>query len=136
MVDVNSSQIIQDFFILCVIPFLGILVKFISSALNKKAQELENTTNIAMIEKYLELVDNTVEKCVIASNQIYVEEFKNQGTFDTEAHNLVFNLTYDTIISILGEETINFLDTLFGNIRTYIKSRIEYEVSKQKGGVK
>lgn len=136
MFDVNSSQIIQDFFILCVIPFLGILVKFISSTLNKKAQELENTTNIAMIEKYLELVDNTVEKCVIASNQIYVEEFKNQGTFDTEAHNLVFNLTYDTIISILGEETINFLDTLFGDIKTYIKSRIEYEVSKQKGGVK
>lgn len=89
-----------------------------------------------MIEKYLELVDNTVEKCVIASNQIYVEEFKNQGTFDTEAHNLVFNLTYDTIISILGEETINFLNTLFGDIKTYIKSRIEYEVSKQKGGVK
>ena len=42
------------------------------------------------LNKYLKMLSETITKCVIATNQTYVETLKKQGKFDEEAQKIAF----------------------------------------------
>ena len=112
---------------------LVVLSKFIISWFNAKIAEVKQKTQKELLNKYLDMVNATVENCVIATNQTYVEALKNQNMFDAEAQKEAFKKTFEAVKALLSEEAIAYLTELSGDADLYLSTLIEAEVNKNKG---
>ena len=112
---------------------LVVLSKFIISWFSAKIAEVKQKTQNELLNKYLDMVNATVENCVIATNQTYVEALKNQNMFDAEAQKEAFKKTFDAVKALLSEEAIAYLTELSGDADLYLSTLIEAEVNKNKG---
>lgn len=127
-----TVELVAQIFQLCIIPLLGVLTTFIVTWLNSKKQALKQQTNNQLEQKYLDMLDKTITDCVIAMNQTYVNSLKQQGKFDTEAQKKAFTDVYNKVISILGQDAVEYLNSSVGDLSAYITSKIEKEVSANK----
>ena len=80
------TQIVQ----VCLLPLLGILVKYLVDFLSVKRDELKSKTSSEIADKYIDMIYETVSMCVIATNQTYVDSLKKAGTFDAAAQKEAF----------------------------------------------
>lgn len=112
---------------------LVVLSKFIISWFSAKIAEVKQKTQNELLNKYLDMVNATVENCVIATNQTYVEALKNQNMFDAEAQKEAFKKTFEAVKALLSEEAIAYLTELSGDADLYLSTLIEAEVNKNKG---
>lgn len=78
------------------------------------------------------MVYQTVVNCVIATNQTYVNSLKKSGKFDSEAQKEAFNRTMEAILSILSQETQDYIAEMTGDLNTYLTQLIEAEVNAHK----
>lgn len=125
-------SILQQIFNLCVIPLLGIITKAVIDYFSIKRNELKAKTDNELAHKYLDILNDTIAKCVIATNQTYVEALKEQNVFDEAAQKEAFNKTYGAVINTLGEEANKYLPMVIGDLQTYITQRIEASVKELK----
>lgn len=127
-----DQEIVKQIFELCVIPILGILVAFFVNWLKKKANELKIKTENDVLDKYIDMLTDTITSCVIATNQTYVDNLKKEGAFDAAAQKKAFTMTYKAVLDILTEEAKNYLTEAVGDFDTYLKQKIEAEVNLEK----
>ncbi len=116
----------------CLIPLLGILTKYLVDFLSAKRDELKTKTSNEITKKYTDMVYNTVVKCVIATNQTYVDNLKKQGKFDEEAQKIAFNRTMNSVMAILTQDAKDYIIEATGDLQTYLTQLIEAEVKKNK----
>ena len=81
----ENIELLSQIFELCIIPLLTVLTGYIIKLINKKSAELESTRENELEKKYIEMLNNTITDCVIATTQTYVESLKKQGAFDEAA---------------------------------------------------
>ena len=124
--------ILQQVFELCIIPLLGIVTFYIVQFIKTKTKELNANNSNEVLSKYIEMLSNTICECVIATNQTYVDSLKAQGKFDAEAQKKAFEMTYNSVISILTDEAKIYLTSIYGDLTAYITNMIEAEVNKNK----
>lgn len=122
------TQIVQ----VCLIPLLGILTKFLVDYLSAKRDELKAKTDSEVAQKYTDMVYDTVVKCVIATNQTYVEGLKKENAFTKEAQEEAFNRTMNTVLAVLSNDAKEYITEATGDLRTYLTQLIEAEVNSQK----
>lgn len=127
-------EILFQIFELCIVPLLGILTAYIVSYIRAKTNELTEISKNDTLDKYLKMLAETVSKCVIATNQTYVDSLKKQGKFDAEAQKTAFLMTLNAVMNIMGKEVITYLNEACGDISIYISNLIEAEVKAQKVG--
>lgn len=127
-------EILYQIFELCIVPLLGILVAYIVAYIKAKTKELVDVSENETLDKYLNMLATTITKCVIATNQTYVDSLKAQGKFDGPAQKTAFLMTLDAVMDIMGEEAIIYLNQACGDITLYISNLIEAEVKAQKVG--
>ena len=127
-------EIVYQIFELCIVPLLGILTAYIVSYIRAKINELTEISQNDTLDKYLNMLAETVSKCVIATNQTYVEALKKQGKFDAEAQKKAFTMTLNAVMNIMGKEAILYLNGACGDLSIYISNLIEAEVKAQKVG--
>lgn len=125
-------SILQQIFEVCLIPMLGILTTALVQFLTQKKNELKAQTDNDLAQKYLDILNDTIAKCVTATNQTYVETLKGQNAFDADAQKEAFNKTYNAVINTLGDEANKYLPTVIGDLQTYITQQIEAAVKDQK----
>lgn len=125
-------EMLQQIFEVCIIPLLGILTAYLVMFIRKKSKELEETTDNELYKKYIELLQDTIIRCVIATNQTYVEELKNKNAFDKEAQKEAFNMTYEAVMAILSDDAKKYLETAVGDLQVYITKLIEAQVNINK----
>lgn len=128
----NWSELITDVFQVCIIPLLGVLTAYIVKWINIKSKELTSSQDNLLMTKYITMLSETITSCVIATNQTYVESLKNQGKFDIEAQKAAFNQTCNAVMAILSDDAKEYLTNVFGDLQTYIISKIEAEVNAHK----
>lgn len=124
--------ILQQIFELCIIPLLGIVTFYIVQFIKTKTEELNANNSNEILNKYIEMLSNTICECVIATNQTYVDSLKAQGKFDAEAQKKAFEMTYNSVINILTDEAKVYLTSIYGDLTAYITNMIEAEVNKNK----
>ena len=112
----------------CVIPLLGILTAYAIRYINIKSEEIQAKVNNDIADKYVALLADTISACVMATNQTYVEALKKQGSFTIEAQKEAFNLTFNAVMQVLTNEAKDYLTEIYGDLTTYITSKIEAEV--------
>lgn len=131
----DYMEMLQKIFEVCVIPLLGILTTYLVLFIKQKSKELQETTDNELYKKYIELLQDTIVRCVIATNQTYVEALKNKNAFDKEAQEHAFKMTYDAVMAILTDDAKVYLSNVFGDLETYITKLIEAEVNVNKNPV-
>ena len=124
--------ILQQVFELCIVPLLGIVTFYIVQFIKTKTEELNANNSNEILNKYIEMLSDTICECVIATNQTYVDSLKAQGKFDIEAQKKAFEMTYNSVISILTDDAKLYLTSIYGDLTSYITNMIEAEVNKNK----
>ena len=122
-------NILQQIFELCVIPLLAIITRSLVIYISTKKDELKNKTDNELAKKYLDLLNDTIANCVIATNQTYVEALKKENAFTADAQKAAFEKTYQAVIATLSEEAQKYLPEVVGDLQTYITQKIEASVN-------
>ena len=125
-------ELIAEIFEICIIPLLGVLTAYFVKWVNAKANEISNTRNSELEKKYIQMLNDTITDCVIATTQTYVDSLKKQGAFDAEAQKVAFTMTYETVIKLLTDEATEYLNSAIGDLNLYITQKIEAEVNLNK----
>ena len=128
----NWLEMLQQIFQICIIPLLSVLTTYLVMFIKNKSAALQEQTDNELYKKYITLLDDTITKCVIATNQTYVEALKNKNAFNTEAQKVAFNMTYNAVMNILSQDAISFLNNAVGDLDTYIRKTIEAQVNANK----
>lgn len=129
-----------DSFLEYILPSLGTCLGVILTALsalvvsyiNKKKEELMVGIDNEKAKKYLNMVCDTVTKCVITTNQTYVDALKKENAFTPEAQEKAFNLTLNNVMSILSADCKKYLETITDDVDEYIRNQIEATVNMEK----
>lgn len=127
-----NTELITQIFEVCIIPLLGILTTFFVKWVNAKIGQMTQNSDNALQKKYLEMLNETITNCVIATTQTYVESLKKQGSFDAEAQKKAFTMTYEAVLGLLTDDATKYLTEAVGDLNLYIKQKIEAEVKLNK----
>lgn len=128
----NWLEILEEIVRVCLIPMLGILVTAFVKWVQARKQEIIDKSENELVEKYVTLLAQTISDCVIATNQTYVEELKDKNMFDEAAQKEALQKTYNTVMAILSDEAIGYLESIYGDLHEYIITKIEREVNVNK----
>ena len=124
--------LLTDIFEVCVLPLLGVLTMYIVKFIQVKSAEITGKVDNDLADKYINMLAVTIENCVIATNQTYVEALKAAGKFDAEAQKTAFNMTKNAVIAILSDEAKKYLENAVGDLNEYITQQIEAAVNVNK----
>ena len=124
--------LLSDIFEVCVLPLLGVLTMYIIKFIQVKSTEITNKVDNDLIDQYVAMLAVTIEICVIATNQTYVESLKQAGKFDAEAQKTAINMTKNAVMAILSDEAKKYLENAVGDLNEYITQQIEATVKVNK----
>lgn len=125
-------DLIAQIFEICIFPLLGILTTYFIKWLNSHMEANREKTEDVRYKKYMTLLEKTIEDCVIATNQTYVESLKQSGNFDAEAQKEAFKASASAVMEILTDDMKEYLFTIVGDLDIYITKKIEASVNKNK----
>ena len=125
-------EMLTQIFQVCIVPLLGILTTFLVQLIKTKQAELVAKTDSEMNKKYMDMLTDTITKCVIATNQTYVDALKNQNAFTKEAQEEAFIKTSSAVLTILSEDAKEYLNETLGDLNAYITTQIEAQVNAYK----
>lgn len=115
-----------------IIPLLGALTVYLVTLLKAKTKEITDKIENDKADKYIYMLSDTITKCVIATNQTYVNNLKKENAFTKEAQLKALEMTADAVLAILSDEAKSYLPTIVGDLNTYIFTQIESEVNRLK----
>ena len=127
-----TQDLINQIFQVCLIPLLGVLTTFFVKWVQAKSKELQGTTDDVLLNKYIQMLTDTISTCVVATNQTYVEALKDKNAFDEAAQKEAFKRTSEAVLAILSDEAKAYLSEAFGDLNKYIDERIEATVNANK----
>lgn len=122
------ANVVKQIFELVVFPLLGIGTTYLIVLINAKIKELKKQSDNDLEKKYLDMLNDTITDCVLATNQTYVNELKKQGKFDIDAQKIAFQKTYENVMALLTDEAKKYLAEALGDLQTYVNNKIEAEV--------
>lgn len=127
-----DMELLAQIFEICILPLLGVLTAFFVKWVNVKINDLTAKTENETQIKYLNMLNDTITDCVIATTQTYVDTLKKQGAFDAEAQKVAFTMTYESVVKLLTDEATEYLNAAVGDLQLYITQKIEAEVNLNK----
>lgn len=127
-----TMEILQQIFQVCIIPLLGVLTTYLVVFIKKKTEQLKQTTDNELYQKYMDMLSETIVNCVIATNQTYVDALKDKNAFDKEAQAEAFNMTYQAVCDILSTDAMVYLNEAIGDLDALIRQMIEAQVNTNK----
>lgn len=128
----DTMKMLQEIFQVCIIPLLGILTTYLVKFIGSKIDAMKKENDNELYRKYMQLLDETIEKCVIATNQTYVDSLKDKNAFTKEAQEEAFKKTYEAVMAILSVDAQKYLNEAVGDLNTYITKSIEAKVNINK----
>ena len=127
-----NAETLNTLFTVVIIPLLGVLTTFLVNFLNAKSKELKVKVENETTKKYIDMITSTIQSCVVATNQTYVDSLKASGSFDAEAQKEAFRLTYEAVIKMLSVEALEYIATITGDTKVYLTNLIESQVNANK----
>ena len=97
-----------------------------------KKKEIKDKTDSDTVDRYLDMLETTITDAVLTTTQTYVEALKNKNAFDIEAQKIAFKMSYDAVMKVLTDDAKLYLQTIVGDLQTYITNKIEAKVKLTK----
>ena len=127
-----SLEILYQIFELCIVPLLAVLTGYLVQWIKAKTAEATEKNRKDVFDKYITMLGETITKCVSATNQTYVDALKQAGSFDAKAQKHAFEMTLNAVLNLLGQDAIEYLSVIHGDLTDYLTTLIEAEVKAQK----
>lgn len=127
-----NVELLTQIFELVILPLLGTLTIYAIKWINAKSKEIKIKNENEVLDKYLDMLAETITKCVIATNQTYVESLKKEGKFDIDAQKIAFKKTYAAVMDIISIDMVNYLTEAVGDFEIFLMQSIEAEVNSNK----
>ena len=127
-----TAKMLQEIFFTCLIPLLGILCTYGIAYMHKQVKDIQDMVNNELFTKYSEMLAGIIETCVIATNQTYVDELREQGKFGPEEHDIACHKTFDAVKAIMTEEMKKVLSEAYTDLDFYISQLIQEQVNTVK----
>lgn len=124
-----TAALLQEIFFTCLLPLIGILCSYGIAFMRKKVKEMQENTQNELFNKYSDMLMGLIETCVIATNQTYVDELKEQGRFGPEEHDIAYHKTFDAVKALMTEEMQKVLSEVYTDIDFYISQLIQEQVN-------
>lgn len=118
------SQALTYLFLIIINIAGTFLIKFL------KVKSAESSSNLGT--NYVSILATTVDSCLQATNQTYVEALKVQGAFNEEAQKEALNKTKTAVLTILNEEAKTYLTSFYGDLDQAIENLIESKIKTNK----
>lgn len=96
------------------------------------AKYLASTAENEAARTYLEDVADAVSTAVTYTSQTYVDRLKASNEFSKENQKEALRMAVEQAEMLLTAEARAFLEKVYGDLSSYLVSRIEAEVRKQK----
>lgn len=125
-------EILNQIFTLCIVPLLGILTKYAVNFITQKMKETSNKIENEKVVKYIDLLTTTINDCIIATNQTYVEALKGQNAFDADAQKTALEMTKNAVLTVLTEDAKEYLTQIYGDLDELITIKIESTIGASK----
>ena len=108
---------------------------FIGKGIKALADYLGRKSESDVAKRFLDAVADAVSTAVTYTSQVYVDKLKETGQFTKENQQEALGIAVAQAKNLLTAEAITYLQTAYGDLNEYLKSRIEAEVRNQKVGV-
>ena len=95
-------------------------------------EKLKKSTESESLKKLIEKIDYIVQICVEATNQTFVNDKKEEGTFGEDDKKKAYELTAEAITKMLTEIDEEQIIKEFGDVGTFIKTSIENYIKNSK----
>ena len=125
-------EILYQIFQIVIIPLLGAGTLYLIFFIHAKTKELKEKNENEKVKEYIDMLNETITSCVIATTQTYVQTLKQQGKFDAEAQKTALKKTYDAVMAILTKDAKEYLYKGVADLEQYILNKIESEVAVTK----
>lgn len=123
-----ANDVCQTLLPLVLMALSVTLITFINTKLEEGKKKIDSDVT----DKYLTMLQDTIEDAVLATTQTYVEALKNQNMFDKEAQKQAFQLTYDAVMKVLTDDAKKYIENAVGDLEIYITNKIESTVKMSK----
>lgn len=111
-----------------IIPLILLVGGVIIKVCQAKLAEWKVGREDKLIAKYIDRLSETIEVCVTATNQTYVNSLKEKNMFDEEAQKTAFQNTLNAVKASLTEEAKKYLTMAYGDLDLFLRERIESSV--------
>lgn len=125
-------QQLQDILWTLLLSLLDVGITFVIYGIRVYAKRLREKAANELESKYIYMLEDTVTKCVSATQQTYVANLKKENMFDKEAQKQAFKMCFDNVIKMLSQDAYIYIENLTGDADNYITQLIEAEVLEQK----
>lgn len=128
----DFQEIIKVIMEVVVIPLLPLLAAYLIKLIQAKKEQFIADNDNQIYHKYMNMLAETISKCVVATNQTYVDALKQKNEFTVEAQKEAFVLTYNAVLDILSKDAKDYLVNAVGDFQQYLNKAIEAEVKWNK----
>ncbi len=128
----DQVELVSKIFNLCIFPLLAILTAYAVQWIKMKMGELARRQENEIAAKYIAKLADTITACVEAVNQTYVDTLKKKGQFGIEEQKEAFQRVYNEVLEVLKGEAYDYLDSMYIDFDTYLKTLIEAQVRNSK----
>lgn len=128
----TTLDLLNQIFEVCIIPLLGILTTYVVQLLQTKTKEIKQKAEYDKVAKYNAMILQTIQDCLVATNQTYVNSLKEQDKFDLNAQKIALKQTYNAVLVMLSKEIKDYITETSGDLETYIIQLIESQIGYNK----
>lgn len=125
-------HIANEIFDLCILPLLGVLTAMLVNFIKTKTAEAKKVTTNDIAVNYINMLEQTVCDCIVATNQTYVQALKDKNAFNAEAQKEALQITLNAVKTILSDDAEEYLAMFVKDLDTYIIEKIEANIEKMK----
>lgn len=93
---------------------------------------LKSKTKNEVLEKAIDRAGEIIVSAANTTTQTYVEALKKAGTFDSAAQKVAFQMTMDSVLTLLNEETKQAIIDTYGDLNKWLTTEIESAVFEAK----
>ena len=125
-------EFLKDIFLAVLTAAVPMLTAYLVVFIRKAGDSAAANTESVKAKTYITEVAEAIAAAVAATNQTYVDSLKNAGKFDWDAQKEAARKALEACLASISPAAQSFIEAAYGDIREYLKTRIEAEVRAQK----
>lgn len=111
------------------VPVLCLLIMaggaYLVALLRKKTAQIQQQIDNDNADKYIGMACEAVAQAVTYTAQTFVDTLKSEDAFTKEKQLEAFKMARDTALNILGETAVLALEEIYGDLYTWLDTKIE-----------
>ena len=126
------QEFLRDILLAVITAAVPMLTAYLVVFIRRAGEHAAANTGSVRLKTCIAEAAEAIAAAVAATNQTYVDSLKNAGRFGADAQKEAAQKALEACLASISPTAQSFIEAAYGDIREYLKTRIEAEVRKQK----